>query len=807
MMQKWTNLKSRFTLYLFSKVLCCLILLCPFAILAEESGDLFEGKNYVLLASNEDDYQKQLQEKNIFYQQLADYLITHSVVDESSSSASFMMGDCAAVDWNDPSNKMLLAVSATSSTSGNINVLIDGNLSNNNFFYPDSPIAGLEVLRVEFPSTEIITGIEYAIGNSYMFNNNAIVKIQASTDAVSWIDMVPTAEGTSPSLVINGNELTKDRSLGNNHPGVLSTATSTERLFWTNTTAYKYYRIIGVGGNTNQNPWINELFFQTNDGFEVTNLSCNDNSTFSDYTDDLLVFDFAPLKGSGSYTVAVDGGFTITPSTGMFGSTTSFTVSAGSSGAGDLNLTISDASVPCTSTVVIPNSNNACIPGACGGPDWNVAAIKSTITGDFHIPGTGATDGPLTTLVDSNAGTGPGSKNNSFTNQAVFTMNFPEATELHGFEVVVSGTPISGGVFRMEGSNDGNNYSPVSIDFTFGTNLSLGAAQYGTGTQAYTFPFADNANSYTYYRLYATSMNTAFGSLFNNHKFTELYFDYDVFNGNDDNITFGDNGTPGNFSDDVVDFDINPSPGTGSYSVQMQGGYTITPSTGTYGQVTSFQVSEGSAGTGDLTFLLIDEAVPCVQQVTIANPDLTATVESSQAACANPTDDPLGTITFNTAEEVFTKLEYNVGAAYNGTGFATATDIIDAVSGFEVVNNLANPDYTTYYTVRAYVTETLFRDFVVSLEPKVCSVADLSVTVSPATANANEGEQFTYIVNLTNNGPDPAVNVEVKVDIPSGLELLSTTPSVGDYSAGTQLWTTDLVPVGSHQLSITYRMK
>jgi len=94
----------------------------------------------------------------------------------------------------------------------------------------------------------------------------------------------------------------------------------------------------------------------------------------------------------------------------------------------------------------------------------------------------------------------------------------------------------------------------------------------------------------------------------------------------------------------------------------------------------------------------------------------------------------------------------------------------------------------------------------VSVIPKTCSVVDLSLTVSPETDSANTGENLTYVVTLTNAGPDPAVNVEVKVDIPLGLELLSTTPSVGDYSAATQLWTADLLPVGTHQLSITYRM-
>jgi len=983
---------------------------------------------------------------------------------------AFISGDCAGLDWNDLTNKSTLSVSATASISGDINVLLDGNLSNNSFFYPDVPIANLEVLRIEFPQPEILTGLEYAIGNSYMFNTNATVIIQASNDGTNWVDMTPNAEGTSPSLEINGNNYVKDRSLGNNHPGVISTVPNTERLFWTNATLYTYYRIFGVSGNTNQNPWINELFFETADGFDMNNFGCDDNGTSENYSDDMLTFDLTAIRGTGTYSVSIDGGFTVSPPTGTFGVTESFTVSSGSSGAGDLNLTLSDSSVPCTTIIAIPNSENACLPGPCGEPDWNDPVQKATLTGDFHIPGTGATDGPLAVMVDSDINSGVGSKNNSYTNTAAFTVNFPQPTVLHGMEVVVnsSGTePITGGVMRVEGSNDGTNYVPisgdfthgsnlnvgapqyavtgtqaytfpfpsnttayshyriyavsmstrfgrdfnelyfdydffdaqltnqscadnstfddytddlvtfdlnptpgtpgntysveitggytitptsgiygqvtsftvssgssgagdlnltildlsvpcaqivvipntenvcipgpcggpdwnipaekvsltgdfhipgtgatdgplaimvdsdnnsgvgsknnsytntaaftvnfpeptilhgmevvvnssgtepmtggvmrvegsndgvnyvaVSIDFTHGTNLNVGAAQYGTGTQAYTFPFASNTTAYSYYRIYAVSMSTRFGRSFN-----EIYFDYDVFDTGLDNISFGDNGTLGVFDDDLVNFELNPSPGSGTYSVQVLGGYTVTPTSGTYGQMTSFEISEGSAGTGDLTVLLIDQTVPCVQEVIIFNPDLTANVETTQAACASPVDNPLGTITLTADDGIYAKAEYNIGTAYAGMGYANAADVTSSNVGFNLVNTLPNPEFTTYYLVRAYATETLYRDFVVSLDPKSCSIADLSLTVSPITDSANEGEQLTYVVTLTNAGPDPAVNVEVKVDIPVGLELLSTTPSVGDYSAGTQLWIADLVPVGNHQLSITYRMK
>jgi len=48
--------------------------------------------------------------------------------------------------------------------------------------------------------------------------------------------------------------------------------------------------------------------------------------------------------------------------------------------------------------------------------------------------------------------------------------------------------------------------------------------------------------------------------------------EYDVFNPELTNISFGDNSTPGVFDDDVVNFDLNPNPGSGTYGLQVLGG-------------------------------------------------------------------------------------------------------------------------------------------------------------------------------------------------------------------------------------------
>jgi len=707
--------------------------------------------------------------------------------------------NCGETDWNDPVVKATLLgdyhVPGNGCECGPITNLVDSDqttlISTKSNSFINTP-----VFTVQFPQATVLTGFEVNTkSNESEPITGGVFRIEGSNDGTNY---------TSVSI-----DFTHGGNLVAGAPQYGGTGTLAYTFpFASNTTAYSYYRVYAISMSTRFSRDFTEIYFDyVAFDAQLTNQGCNDNSTFSDYTDDQVTFDFDPSPGvaGNTYSVSVDGGFTISPATGTYGQVTSFTISEGSSGAGDLNVTLTDVNVPCSQVISIPNTTNACIPGACGGTDWNDPANKSTITGIWDVPGTpaGSTTGTLAVLVDGNESSGFGTKSNNFSNLPFIVAEFTEATVLTGIEISCSNNPpINSGTFVVQGSNDGTSYTDVSVIFTHGTNLSAGAPVYGGGSNAYTFPFASNTDTYTHYRIFANTMVTQFG-----RNFYELSFNYDVFNTELDNVSFGDNATPGVFNDDLVNFELNPSPGTGTYDVQMTGGYSITPSTGTYGQVTSFQISEGSAGTGDLNIMLIDQTVPCVQDITIPNPDLTATVESNQATCASPTDSPLSTITLTATDGVYEKVEHNIGAVYAGTGYATASSVTNSSSGYEVANSLPNPDYTTYYTVRGYASETLYRDFVVSVEPKVCSVSDLSLAVSPPTDSANEGEQLEYTVTLTNNGPDPALNVEVKVDIPAGLELLSASSTLGDYVPGTQLWSADLVPVGSHELTITYRMK
>jgi uncharacterized repeat protein (TIGR01451 family) len=58
--------------------------------------------------------------------------------------------------------------------------------------------------------------------------------------------------------------------------------------------------------------------------------------------------------------------------------------------------------------------------------------------------------------------------------------------------------------------------------------------------------------------------------------------------------------------------------------------------------------------------------------------------------------------------------------------------------------------------------------------------ADLSVTLS-APSSARTGSTFNYVVTVTNLGPDPASGVYTALYVPSGVKVISSSPSAPDF--------------------------
>ena len=118
----------------------------------------------------------------------------------------------------------------------------------------------------------------------------------------------------------------------------------------------------------------------------LSNVDCNDNGTTSDASDDFITFDLEPTgSGLGSdYTVSVNSG-SVTPTTGSYGSVTSFTLDTGTAGGGDVDVTITDdADNTCTATETITD------PGSCS--SGGGGSTSTLYNADFSTDGDGFPD-------------------------------------------------------------------------------------------------------------------------------------------------------------------------------------------------------------------------------------------------------------------------------------------------------------------------------------------------------------------------------------------------------------------------------
>lgn len=74
--------------------------------------------------------------------------------------------------------------------------------------------------------------------------------------------------------------------------------------------------------------------------------------------------------------------------------------------------------------------------------------------------------------------------------------------------------------------------------------------------------------------------------------------------------------------------------------------------------------------------------------------------------------------------------------------------------------------------------------------------ANLSLTKSVDDAQPNVGDTVTFTVVINNAGPDAADTVTVRDVLPSGLNFVSSTPTVGNYDPITGIWTVGTIGSG-----------
>lgn len=185
--------------------------------------------------------------------------------------------------------------------------------------------------------------------------------------------------------------------------------------------------------------------------------------------------------------------------------------------------------------------------------------------------------------------------------------------------------------------------------------------------------------------------------------------------------------------------------------------------------------------------------------------DIPNSVTVTQPTCSAGVANADGALTITSYSAGVTRVGFSAGSTYSGPAYATAVGV--TALPMVLANNLPNPTTVQPYTIRFFTDATTYKDVVVTLAPKQCATADLSLTVSPPTASGNKGEQVSYTFTLTNAGPNPALNVTACIPIPPNTTFLSATTTQGSYNAGSTIWDLGTVPVGSQTITVTLGIK
>lgn len=728
---------------------------------------------------------------------------------------------CFAVDYNDLANKQQIQISSNTGLGGGggIGVLLDGNTTDQNFWYTNSGWTGDEIVRLEFPSPTVLSGLEFWIGNSRMMDNGTVLRAQGSNDGSTWEEMSPVAEYV--------------QSGPNNTPGVLSAAPFSHTFLWENAAFYKFYRLLGISGGGNPTPYVYELFFRTEsfatcdfdgDGRRNSLDLDSDGDGIPDNVEAQTTAGYVAPNADSQGTYAGNGGINSAYLGGLPQTDTN------TDGNPDFLDTESD-----DDRIPDLEESGLMLTGIIGANGLDMGVYTSDDYSDVN----GIVDDPntdlakvttLTTEVDYrdkqpppqitlcyNSNGGPsfgGSNMSNHDDKLLNPANFGEfglayydfilkdigdGANLNSSILIAEGCQIffMGGststfdpaphIFTASGLEDLKAWgaSPNNVIITFQNHsTAIGGFETVGGTPVYNFDGANgnrNPNSLT--MLGEEVVSGPFGQTTQFNQGGSFQGHYTLFpsyacavavdnTSPDPRPTILLNGETGDFY--IADWGILGS----------TGGVTNSPNITSNNDILYANMMNSAArvvieGPTDVCSFFL---CPAGEEA----PSLTSTSVSSAG------------------------LPIDLNPLYTGTPPAATTLTWHTMSPPADDNYIGNSDN---YRESGVVFAAFRADDGSCYSPPTpvmvsVNYPDLEVTITPGTEASAQGEVQTFTVMVTNNGPITAPDAEVKIPIPNSRELILANPSAGSYSGSDGVWSVGQLTNGqSATLNITIRLQ
>lgn len=380
--------------------------------------------------------------------------------------------------------------------------------------------------------------------------------------------------------------------------------------------------------------------------------------------------------------------------------------------------------------------------------DWNLAANKTgiTITSELTL-----SSGAFSGLTNDNYTAAAATFTNSqaIAGKVVYKFVYPSGAIINGIEIV-TGSPLNNGAtYRVEGSNNGTDWTDLTGTLTYSTTTSAGA--YGAPVVSRKFPIANNLTAYVQYRIFGISGTTASNATH------ELYFGSPTFTSGLSDIDNNYGASTATTADDQIIFKLNPTGAASgaTYSVSVSSG-SVTPSTGTFGATTSFALQAGSAGAGNVTLTITPTASVCDITETIVDPGVTPYVDTDGDGIGNKYDlDDDNDGILDTVEDAYCgAVNYNTNLT-NKAKLQVSTDAV-VTGNISVLldGNIANNSFYYTGTAQAVAGKTYVRvDFVKATLLKGMELAVGDFVFSNGAVikvqGSNDGTNWTDIVSST----------------------------------------------------------